>query len=57
MINDDNDGYTWSQANTYITPAHSGTYAAQGMGNNDDHLITPLIYLPLCTNMRMKVWY
>ena len=41
VINANSDAYLWSQGNIYITPTHSGTYAAHGMGNTDDYLITP----------------
>ena len=41
VINNNNDSYLWSRANDYISPTHSGTYAAHGMGNTDDYLITP----------------
>ncbi|MDD2228440.1 MAG: choice-of-anchor J domain-containing protein [Candidatus Cloacimonetes bacterium] len=54
VINANSDSYYWSQANTYITPTHSGTYAAHGMGNTNDYLITPPINLAADT--RMKWW-
>ncbi len=41
VINANSDGYFWKQANTYITPTHSLPYAAHGMGNTNDWLITP----------------
>jgi hypothetical protein len=45
IINADNDDYTWNQSDTYITPVMSGDYAAHGMGNQDDYLITPALAL------------
>ena len=54
VINANSDGYYWSQANTYITPTHSTPYAAHGMGNTDDWLITPLMNLN--TDVRIKWW-
>ena len=41
VINANNDTYTWVQGNIWISPTHSGTFAAHGMGNTDDYLITP----------------
>jgi len=55
VINANNDDYLWSQANTYISPTHSGSYAAHGMGNTNDYLITPHINLT-GINGRMKWW-
>ena len=55
VINDDSDGYTWSQASTYITP-RSGSNTAHGMGSNNDHLISPQIALPGAMNMRLKIY-
>ncbi len=55
VIDADGVGGTWEQEDTYITP-RSGSWTAHGMGNNDDHLITPQLALPAGTNMRMKVW-
>lgn len=45
VINADGDDYTWTQASTYISPTHSGEFAAHGMGNNDDWLISPPMQL------------
>jgi hypothetical protein len=45
VINANSDSYTWQQANTYITPTPSLPYAAHGMGNTNDYLITPAIDL------------
>jgi hypothetical protein len=42
VIDNDVDGTTWEQDDTYITP-QSGAWTAHGMGNNDDYLITPQI--------------
>ncbi|MFP4665063.1 MAG: choice-of-anchor J domain-containing protein, partial [Bacteroidales bacterium] len=42
VIDNDSDGTTWTQDDTYITP-HSGDWTAHGMGNADDYLITPEI--------------
>ncbi|MFT6166604.1 MAG: hypothetical protein ACJASF_001295, partial [Vicingaceae bacterium] len=55
VINADNDAETWIQSNTFIT-ARSGTWTAHGMGNQNDHLISPQLVLPAGINMRMKVW-
>ncbi|MDD3606739.1 MAG: choice-of-anchor J domain-containing protein, partial [Candidatus Cloacimonas acidaminovorans] len=55
VINADNDGYTWNQSNTYISPTHSGTYAAHGMGNANDYLISPPINSS-GINIRLKWW-
>jgi hypothetical protein len=55
VINANNDSYVWSQANTYITPTHSTPYAAHGMGNTNDYLITPPVDLT-GINARMKWW-
>lgn len=41
VINADQDEFTWTQANTYIEPTPSPPYAAHGMGNQDDWLISP----------------
>ena len=41
VVNNDADFYTWTQSNTYISPTHSGSFAAHGMGNSDDYLISP----------------
>ncbi|MDY0319771.1 MAG: choice-of-anchor J domain-containing protein [Candidatus Cloacimonadaceae bacterium] len=54
VINANTDDYQWRQASTYISPTHSAPFAAHGMGNTDDWLITPLIDLNL--NARMKWW-
>jgi hypothetical protein len=54
VINANSDGYTWRQANTWITPTHSEPYAAHGMGNTNDWLITPPITLTADT--RLKWW-
>ncbi len=53
VVNNDADGYTWNQGNSYIT-AHSGTWVAQGMGSNDDYLISP--ELDLSGDYRLKWW-
>jgi len=55
VVNANSDSYFWSQANTYISPTHSGTYAAHGMGNTNDYLITPPIDLT-GIDARMKWW-
>ena len=55
VINADGDSYLWTQANTYISPTHSGSYAAHGMGNTDDYLITPPIDLS-DINARISWW-
>ena len=55
VINADNDARTWTQSSTYITP-RSGAWTAHGMGNQNDHLISPQLILPAGINMRMKVW-
>lgn len=55
VVNANSDGYTWNQANTYISPTHSTPYSAHGMGNTNDYLIT----LPLNLsgiNARLKWW-
>jgi hypothetical protein len=54
VINNDSDAYTWTQNNAYITPTHSPLYAAHGMGNQDDYLITPALLLD--DNMIMTWW-
>ncbi len=54
VINADGDSYKWSQASTYITPTHSGTKAAHGMGNTDDYLISPLMTIGAGTEV---VWW
>jgi len=43
VVNANNDAYTWRRGNDYIIPTHSVPYAAVGMGNNNDWLITPPI--------------
>jgi len=45
VIDADEDGVTWAQDYIYIDPVLSGEYAAHGMGNQDDYLITPLMSL------------
>ncbi len=55
VINANSDSYLWSRANTYISPTHSGTYAAHGMGNTDDWLISPPIDLT-DVNARISWW-
>jgi hypothetical protein len=55
VVNANSDTYFWRQANTYISPTHSGTYAAHGMGNTNDYLITPPMDLSR-TAARMKWW-
>ena len=37
---------TWRQGNQFLNYTRSGQYAALGMGNNNDHLISPKIVLP-----------
>jgi len=55
VINANNDGYTWRQTNECNIPAHSEPYAAQGMGNIDDYLISPPLDLT-AVNIKIK-WY
>jgi hypothetical protein len=55
VINADDDGYTWRQSSQYIAPTHSEPFAAHGMGNTDDWLITPPIVLG-SEAVRMKWW-
>ncbi|MDI3503864.1 MAG: large repetitive protein, partial [Candidatus Cloacimonadota bacterium] len=55
VINANNDIYYWSQDNTYISPTHSGNYAAHGMGNTNDYLITPPIDLT-GVDVRISWW-
>lgn len=55
VVNANNDDYTWNRANTYISPTHSSPYAAHGMGNTDDWLITPPFNLN-DINARVKWW-
>ncbi|MGB1003239.1 MAG: choice-of-anchor J domain-containing protein [Salibacteraceae bacterium] len=55
VVNNDNDSYTWSQANTYISPTKSGTFAAHGMGNSDDYLISPQLTVG-ATAIRVTFW-
>lgn len=55
VVNNDNDAYTWSQSNTYISPTKSGLYAAHGMGNNDDYLISPQLTIG-ASAIRVKFW-
>ncbi|MBW6497788.1 MAG: choice-of-anchor J domain-containing protein [Bacteroidales bacterium] len=45
VINADGDAFTWTQSNAYIDPTPSEPYAAHGMGNQDDWLISPPIDL------------
>lgn len=45
VIDADADGITWNQDSIYITPVLSGKYAAHGMGNLDDYLISPQLVL------------
>jgi len=45
VINADGDDFTWTKSNTYIDPTPSEPYAAHGMGNQDDWLISPPIDL------------
>ena len=54
VINANNDGYTWRQSSQYISPTHSAPYAAHGMGNTDDWLITPAINPS--ADIRLKWW-
>ncbi len=42
VIDADNDGITWSKSQTYLD-MENGNYAAHGMGNQNDYLITPKI--------------
>lgn len=44
VIDADDDGTTWSQSAQYLTPLE-GDYVAHGMGNQDDWLITPSLFL------------
>ena len=55
VVNANSDSYLWSQDDTYISPTHSGSYAAHGMGNTDDWLISPPIDLT-GVDVRMKWW-
>ncbi|MBS3768269.1 MAG: choice-of-anchor J domain-containing protein [Candidatus Cloacimonetes bacterium] len=55
VVNADDDSYTWTQDDTYITP-HSGDWTAHGMGNQDDYLITPPLDLTGKLNARIKWW-
>lgn len=45
VINADGDDFTWTQSSTYIDPTPSEPFAAHGMGNQDDWLISPPIDL------------
>ncbi|MEE4178343.1 MAG: choice-of-anchor J domain-containing protein [Bacteroides sp.] len=45
VINGDGDDFTWTQANTYIEPTPSEPYAAHGMGNQNDWIISPALDL------------
>ena len=53
IVNKDNDSYTWTQNDTYITP-HSGAWTAHGMGNQDDYLISPQFVLS--AGLELKWW-
>ena len=55
VVNANDDGYTWRQSSQYISPTYSPPFAAHGMGNTDDWLITPAINLTN-VNVRMKWW-
>ena len=55
VINANADSYMWRQANTYIDPTHSEPYAAHGMGNTNDYLITPPVNFS-GVNVRLKWW-
>ena len=55
VINANNDDYTWRQTNECNIPAYSEPYAAQGMGNTDDYLISPPLDLT-AVNIKIK-WY
>ncbi|MGO2102519.1 MAG: choice-of-anchor J domain-containing protein [Psychroflexus halocasei] len=55
VVNNDEDGYTWSKSAQYITP-RSGSSVAHGTGNGDDYLISPALELPAGDAMQMK-WY
>ncbi|MFH1121319.1 MAG: choice-of-anchor J domain-containing protein [Bacteroidota bacterium] len=55
VINANSDSYTWNRNNTYITPTHSLPYAAHGMGNTNDYLISPPISLG-SIDARIKWW-
>ena len=52
-MNSDGDGYTWTQANTYISFDVNG-FAAHGMGNQDDWLISPTFTAN--GNYKLKWW-
>ena len=41
VYNANADDYTWKQDNVFIAPTHSEPYAAHGMGNTDDWLVSP----------------
>ena len=53
VVNSDGDGYTWTQANTYISFDVNG-FAAHGMGNQDDWLISPTFTAN--GNYKLKWW-
>ena len=53
-VNNNDAGFTWSQSDQYISP-HSGSYAAHGMGNNDDYLISPAFTVGSAP-IRVKFW-
>lgn len=55
VINADGDDFTWTQANTYIEPTPSEPFAAHGMGNQNDWLISPPIN-PSVQNLTLK-WF
>lgn len=48
-------GKSWRQGNQYLSPSYSAPFSAQGMGNNNDHLISPLLDLP-ADPMMLKLW-
>ena len=52
VVNSDGDGYTWTQANTYISEVNG--FAAHGMGNQDDWLISPTFTAN--GNYKLKWW-
>ncbi|HNX02969.1 MAG TPA: choice-of-anchor J domain-containing protein [Candidatus Cloacimonas sp.] len=55
VVNANHDGYTWRQTNECNIPAHSDPFAAQGMGNINDYLISPPLDL---TNVNVQIkWF
>lgn len=55
VINNDEDMNTWNQSSQYITP-RSGSYFAQGTGNNDDYLISPALDFSATGDIQM-LWF